>query len=62
MTITSCIGKVESGDGVNNHDLTESFEAGTSYTPTRELAAALDLQVEWIQDSKTVKVVFAHDD
>ncbi|GIO09685.1 hypothetical protein J31TS6_57130 [Brevibacillus reuszeri] len=42
---------------VNNHDLTETIEAGISYAPARELAAALGLQVEWIQESKTVKLM-----
>ncbi|MFF0831041.1 glucosaminidase domain-containing protein [Brevibacillus sp. NPDC003359] len=41
---------------VNDKQLTVTIEAGTSYAPAREIAAALDLQVEWIQETKTVKL------
>ncbi len=40
---------------VNDHDLTETIESGVAYAPARELAAALDLHVEWDGASKTVQ-------
>ncbi|WP_419877976.1 N-acetylmuramoyl-L-alanine amidase [Brevibacillus centrosporus] len=41
---------------VNGHDLTETIKDGVSYAPAREVAAALDLQVEWDQENKTVEL------
>ncbi|MED4581895.1 N-acetylmuramoyl-L-alanine amidase [Brevibacillus choshinensis] len=42
---------------VNGHDLSETIEAGVSYAPARELAVALELQVDgWDQTTKTVKM------
>ncbi|MBW5471701.1 hypothetical protein GPJ61_28335 [Brevibacillus formosus] len=32
------------------------MESGVSYAPARELAVALDLQVEWDGASKTVEI------
>jgi hypothetical protein len=40
---------------VNGKDLTEAIKACVVYAPTRELNAALGLQVEWDRITKTVK-------
>ncbi|MED1803008.1 glucosaminidase domain-containing protein [Brevibacillus porteri] len=41
---------------VNGKQLTVTIGAGTSYAPAREIAAALAMQVEWIQETRTVKL------
>lgn len=44
---------------VNEHDLDESIEDSLSYAPTRQLAAALGLKVEWVGTTDTVKLTKA---
>jgi len=41
---------------VNGVVMPVTIDAGTSYTPARDLVAALGLQVEWEQTTKTVKL------
>lgn len=41
---------------VNGYDLDETIEETLSYAPTRQLAAALGLKVEWVGASDTVKL------
>ncbi|MCC8435498.1 N-acetylmuramoyl-L-alanine amidase [Brevibacillus sp. M2.1A] len=41
---------------VNGKQLTVTIEAGTSYATAREVALALGLQIEWVQETKTVKL------
>ncbi|TQR29377.1 glucosaminidase domain-containing protein [Brevibacillus brevis] len=41
---------------VNGKQLTVTNEAGTSFAQARDLAAALNLQVEWIQETRTVRL------
>lgn len=55
-------GKVEWDAGpkkvtVNGKALPVTIENGTAYSAARELAALLDMQVEWEQDSRTVRLV-----
>lgn len=42
---------------VNGKALPVTIENGTAYSSARELAALLDMQVEWEQDSRTVRLV-----
>ncbi|WP_286176781.1 hypothetical protein [Brevibacillus brevis] len=42
---------------INGKDLNEKVISGSAYAPARELAAALCLQIEWDQATKTVRMM-----
>ncbi|MGC5326628.1 hypothetical protein [Brevibacillus sp. SYSU BS000544] len=39
---------------VNGKDLDETIEDGVAYATSRQLAAALNLQVDWVKETETV--------